>query len=89
MSGSTVAVFVTTSSMALVRNPVMVMVAKAAGPVPSEPRSHSSVPPVVPPTMAQLPWVVVKPTCVKVAGTASVKPMKSAPSEPMVRTSMV
>ena len=39
--------------------------------------------------MGQLPWVGVKPTCVKVAGTASVKLMKSAPREPMLRTSMV
>ncbi len=89
LAGSTVAVFVTVSLMAEVRKPVTVMVANAAGPVPREPMSHSSVPPVVPPTMAQLPWVVVKPTWVKVAGTASVKLMKSAPREPMFRTSMV
>ena len=89
LSGSTVAVLVTVSSMADVRKPVIVIVAKAAGPVPSDPRSHSSVPPVAPPTMTQLPWLVVKPTCVNVAGGASVKLMKSAPSEPMLRTSMV
>ncbi len=88
-AGSTWAVFVTVSLMALVRKPVSVIVAKAAGPVPSEPRSHSSVPPVVGPTMAQLPWDVVKPTCVKVAGGVSTKLMKSAPREPMFRTSMV
>jgi len=82
-------VFVTVSSIALVRKPVIVIVAKAAGPVPREPRSHSSVPPVIPPTMTQLPWVVVKPTWVKVAGGASVKLMKSAPAEPMFLTSIV
>ena len=89
LAGSTVAVFVTVSSMALVRKPVIVIVANAAGPVPREPRSHSSVPPVVPPTIAQLPWVVVNPTCVKFAGGVSVRLMKSAPAEPMFLTSMV
>ena len=88
-AGSTVAVLETVVSEPVVRKPVTVIVAKAAGPVPSEPRSQSRSPPVVGPTMAQLPCVVVKPTCVNVAGGVSLKLMKSAPSEPMFLTSMV
>ncbi len=67
----------------------MVMVATAAGPVPNEPRSQSSVPPVVGPTMTQVPLVVVKPTKVKVDGGVSVSLTKSAPKEPTLRTSIV
>ena len=65
------------------------IVANAAGPVPSEPRSHSRLPPVVPPMIAQLPCVVVNPTCVKLAGGVSTKLMKSAPADPMFLTSIV
>ncbi len=41
--------------------PVTVMVATAAGPVPKEPRSQSRSPPVGRPTMTQEPLVVEKP----------------------------
>ena len=87
-AGSTSAVLVTVSSMADVRWPVIVMVAKAPAPVPNEPRSQSRVPPVVGPTMAQLPLVVVKPTNVKFDGGVSTIRTPAAPAEPMFRTSI-
>jgi hypothetical protein len=57
-SGSTVAVFDTDVSTPVVTEPLIWIVATAAGPVPNDPRSQSSVPPVVEPTMTQLPRVV-------------------------------
>jgi hypothetical protein len=60
LSGSAVAVLVSVESTVTMMYPSMVTVAKAAGPVPMEPRSQSRVPPVVPPTMTQAPRVVEK-----------------------------
>ncbi len=88
-AGSTSAVLLTVSSIADVKWPVMVIVAKAPAPVPNAPRSQSSVPPVVGPTIAQLPRVDVKPTNVKVDGGVSSSRTPTAPAEPMFRTSMV
>jgi len=86
--GSTTAVFVNVSRIALVRWPVIVMSAKAPAPVPNDPRSQSSVPPVIGPTIAQLPRLVVKPTKVKFAGGLSIIRTSAVPSEPMFRTSI-
>jgi hypothetical protein len=66
----------------------MVMSANAPAPVPKEPRSQSSVPPVVEPTMAQLPRLVEKPTYVKLAGGVSTSRTPFAPADPIFRTSI-
>jgi hypothetical protein len=58
-SGSTVAVLFTFASVAVVTKPKMLISATAAGPVPNEPRSQSTVPPVGGPTRMQVPRVVV------------------------------
>ena len=88
-AGSTTATLLTVSSMADVRWPVIVMMANAPAPVPNEPRSQSRVPPVVGPTMAQLPLVVVKPTNVKFDGGVSTSLTPDAPAEPIFLTSIV
>ena len=59
--GSIVAVLLTTGSTAVMIEPVMVMVATALGPVPSEPMSQSSVPPMTLSRSEQTPRVVLKP----------------------------
>jgi hypothetical protein len=59
-AGSTVAVLLTDVSAPVVTEPVIVTIARAPAPVPKAPRSQSSVPPVLEPTMAQLPLVVEK-----------------------------
>jgi len=88
-SGSAVAVLLAEPSTALVRKPWMVMVATAAGPVPKAPRSQSSVPPVVGPTMTQVPRVVEKPVKVKFAAGVSIMRTVAALAEPAFLTSMV
>jgi hypothetical protein len=60
-AGSTVAVLSTLTLDALVTKPSIVIVAKAPTPVPSVPRSQSSRPPVIDPSIAQMPRVVLKP----------------------------
>ncbi len=87
--GSATAVLVTVSSTAEVRKPVIVTVAKAAGPVPSDPMSQSMSPPVGEPTSTQTPCVVVKPVMVKMEGTVSTMRTKAAPTGPTFLTSMV
>jgi len=68
---------------------VISTVAVAAGPVPNDVRSQSSVPPVVGPTIAQLPRVVVKPMKVKLLGGVSMRRTELALSEPMLLTTIV
>jgi hypothetical protein len=72
---------------------VIVTVAKAAGPVPKDPRSQSSVPPVAGPTSTHTPRVDEKPVIVKtaggVAGGASIIRTNWAPAEPRFLISMV
>jgi hypothetical protein len=67
----------------------MVIVPNAAGPVPSEPRSQSSVPPVIEPTIVHVPRVVEKPVYVKLLGGVSIMRTVLAVAEPTLRTSMV
>ena len=55
-SGSIMAVFVRVASSVVVRSPVMVTVAEP--PASRAPRSQSTVPPVMEPTMMQTPLVV-------------------------------
>ena len=57
-SGSTVTVLETVVSTGDVTKPVMVIVTNAPAPVPSDPRSQSSIPPVREPTMTQEPLVL-------------------------------
>jgi len=68
---------------------VIVIVAKAAAPVPMEPRSQSSVPPVIEPTITHDPRSVVNPTYVKFEGGVSIMRTNCAPTAPTFRTSMV
>ena len=68
---------------------MIVIVAKAAGPVPKSSRSQSRSPPVAGPTMTQEPLVVVKPVIVKIEGTVSIMRTKAPPTGPTFRTSMV
>jgi len=89
LNGSTVAVLSAELSSALVRKPWMLMVPTAAGPVPNAPRSQSSVPPVMGPTMTQVPRVVEKPVNVKFAAGVSIMRTADALAEPTLRTSMV
>ena len=68
LAGSTVAVSFTVASTDVVTKPVTVIVAIALGPVPKEPRSQSSSPPITLPSREQTPRVVLKPVYVKLAG---------------------
>jgi hypothetical protein len=88
-SGSTVAVLETTVSTPVDTVPVMVIVAKAAAPVPNVPKSQSSVPPVVGPTTTHEPRVVLKLECVKPESGTSTKRTAPVLAEPTLRTSMV
>jgi hypothetical protein len=89
LNGSTTAVLLTEPADGIV--PVMVMVAVAPAPVPNGPRSQSSWPPGLPPTMAHAPRLVLKPVMVKLAGGVSI--MRTAwrpvPAEPTLLTTMV
>ena len=88
-SGSTVAPLVTEMFVAVLTYPVTVMVATALGPVPSGPRSQSSVPPVTASRSEHTPRVVLKLVYVKFGGGRSTKPTVEAGALPMFRTSMV
>ena len=68
---------------------MIVIVAKAAAPVPMEPRSQSSVPPVVEPTITHEPRSVANPMYVKFEGGVSIIRTNCAPTAPTFRTSMV
>ena len=68
---------------------MIVIVAKAAGPVPKAPRSQSRMPPVIEPTRTQLPLVVPNVVYVKFAAGVSSRRTKPAPAEPMFLTSIV
>ena len=88
-SWSTVAVFSAVVSTMAARRPVMVTTATAAAPVPSDPRSQSSVPPVTASRSEHTPRVVLKLVYVKFGGGRSTKPTVEAGALPMFRTSMV
>ena len=88
-NGSTVAELMTVVSTAVATEPVIVMIATAAGPVPKAPRSQSTEPPVGEPSWAQMPRVVETEAKAKVAGRSSMRRTESALSEPIFLTSTV
>jgi hypothetical protein len=88
-SGSTVAVFDTEVSTPLVTVPWIWIVATAAGPVPNDPKSQSSVPPVIGPIITHAPRVVENEPKVKFAAGASTIRTDGTLAEPSLRTTIV
>jgi hypothetical protein len=86
---STTAVLLTTVGAVAETKPVARMVAIAAGPVPMDPRSQSSCPPVSEPTITHDPRSVENDVYVKSAGGVAIRLTNGAPADPRLRTSNV
>jgi hypothetical protein len=86
LPGSTTAEFTNEPLVAEAIEPTTMIVASAPGPMPSGPRSQSSVPPVTPSRSEHVPRLVLKLEYVNAGGGVSARRTLLAAATPMFRT---